>query len=508
MPRPLKLLMIEDSDFDAELLLAQLKRGGYEVEHIRVENAEDLRKALKEDWDIVIADYNLPQFDAPAALQILKETGKDIPFLIVSGGIGESTAVAAMKAGAHDYLMKGNMARLVPVVEREIREAENRASKMRTEAALRESELRYRLLWETATDAVLLLNPDAIVEFANPAVERIFGYHPDELVGQDVTILQPYFAAADAEVSWKRFLRIWPAGSPPRAIEATGRHKNGDQISVEIVFSALEMAGRRLFVCFIRDITERKKTERELMSNQEQFRVAHEIQQHLFPKAAPQLNDFDIAGISYPAEATGGDYFDYLPMLHNCIGIVVGDVTGHGIGPALLMAETRAYLRILAKNRDDAGEILTRTNLVLAEDVGAERYVTLIFVRLSPIQRTISFANAGHIPGYILGVNGAPKHILRRTGPPLGLRAEASYAASPEIQLEKGDLILLLTDGFEEALSPDEEFFGMQRVLEHIKQHRNKSSHEIVRSLYETFRNFTADEPQLDDLTIVIIKAL
>jgi PAS domain S-box-containing protein len=508
MPRPLRLLMIEDSDFDAELLLALMKRGGYEVDHLRVENSEDLRKALKQDWDIVIADYNLPQFDAPAALQILKETGKDIPFLIVSGGIGESTAVAAMKAGAHDYLMKGNMARLVPVVEREIREAENRASKMRTEEALRESELRYRLLWETATDAVLLLNPDAVVEFANPAVERIFGYKPEELVGQDVTILQPYFAAADAEVSWKRFLRIWPAGSAPRTIEATGRHKNGGQISVEIVFSALEMAGRRLFVCFIRDITERKKTEGELMANQEQFRVAHEIQQHLFPKSSPTLDGFDIAGISYPAEATGGDYFDYLPMLNNCIGIVVGDVTGHGIGPALLMAETRAYLRILAKNRDDAGEILTRTNLVLAEDVGAERYVTLIFVRLSPNQKTISYANAGHIPGYLLGANGLPKHMLKRTGSPLGLRAETTYVSSPEIKLEAGDLILLLTDGFEEALSPDEEFFGMQRVLEQIKKNREKPAREIVRGLYEAFRNFTSEEPQLDDLTIVIIKVL
>jgi PAS domain S-box-containing protein len=508
MPRPLRLLLIEDSDFDAELLLAQLKRGGYDVQSTRVENADDLRKTLKEDWDIVIADYNLPQFDAPTALKILHETGKDIPFLIVSGGIGESTAVAAMKAGAHDYLMKGNMARLVPVVEREIREAENRASKARTEAALKESELRYRLLWETATDAVLLLNPDAIVEFANPAAESIFGYKPEELVGQDVSILQPYFAAADAEVSWKQFLRIWPAGAPPRTIEATGRHKNGEQISVEIVFSALEMAGRRLFVCFIRDITDRKKTERELMANQEQFRVAHEIQQHLFPKSAPNLAGLDIAGASYPAEATGGDYFDYLPMLNNCYGIVVGDVTGHGIGPALLMAETRAYLRILAKNRDDAGEILTRTNLVLAEDVGAERYVTLILLRLSPTQKTVSYTNAGHIPGYILGSDGAPKHILKRTGPPLGLRPEASYLASQEFQLQPGDLLLLLTDGFEEALSPEEEFFGMQRVLDHIKNNRQKPAKEIVTALYEGFRNFTVDQPQLDDLTIVIIKVL
>ena len=121
MPRPLRVLMIEDSDFDAELLLALLSRGGYDVTHTRVETAEALRTALEENWDIVIADYNLPQFDALSALEIVKASGKDLPFLIVSGGIGESTAVAAMKAGAHDYLMKGNLARLVPVVEREVR---------------------------------------------------------------------------------------------------------------------------------------------------------------------------------------------------------------------------------------------------------------------------------------------------------------------------------------------------------------------------------------------------
>jgi PAS domain S-box-containing protein len=346
MGKPLRVLLIEDSDFDAELLLALLNRGGYAVEHQRVETANDLKKALKEPWDIVIADYNLPQFDAPAALEIVKESGIDVPFIIVSGGIGESTAVAAMKAGAHDYLMKGALARLVPVVERELREAANRAAKRRTEQALRESELRYRLLWETATDAVLLLNPDAIIEFANPAVETIFGYPPGELVGKELSILQPVFAGMDPDVNWKRFLRLSPAGQRPRQVEATGRHKNGHEIEVEVVFSALELAGRRLFVCFIRDITERKKTESELLANQEQFRVAREIQQHLFPKAPPNASVFEIAGATYPAQATGGDYFDYFPMLNQCIGIVVGDVTGHGIGPALLMAETRAYLRV------------------------------------------------------------------------------------------------------------------------------------------------------------------
>src|SRR3954469_895378 len=191
MPGPLRVLMIEDSDFDSDLLLAMLERGGYNVTPTRVETAEGLRKALEQPWDIVIADYNLPQFDALAALEIVKASGKDVPFIIVSGGIGESTAVAAMKAGAHDYLMKDNLARLVPVVERELREAVNRDIKKQTKEALQESELRYRLLWETATDAVILFDEQGRVAFANPAVEEVFGYKAGELVDKEIFILQP-----------------------------------------------------------------------------------------------------------------------------------------------------------------------------------------------------------------------------------------------------------------------------------------------------------------------------
>src|SRR5213079_1325445 len=114
----------------------------------------------------VIADYNLPQFDALAALEIVKASGQDIPFLIVSGGIGEDIAVAAMKAGAHDYLMKGNLSRLPPAVDRELREAANRTGQREAKRALLESELRYRLLWETSPDAVIFIDTGSNIHFA------------------------------------------------------------------------------------------------------------------------------------------------------------------------------------------------------------------------------------------------------------------------------------------------------------------------------------------------------
>ena len=123
-----------------------------------------------------------------------------------------------------------------------------------------------------------------------------------------------------------------------RAAETVGRRKDGVEIPIEVSFSEMSLNGERRFVGFIRDITMRKRAEREIRESQEQFRVAREIQQRLFPKSAPVLEGFDIAGATYPAEATGGDYFDYLPMLNDRWGIIVADVTGHGVGPALSAA--------------------------------------------------------------------------------------------------------------------------------------------------------------------------
>jgi signal transduction histidine kinase len=137
MAKELRLLLIEDSEDDAILLLHELKRGDYDVVCRRVDQLDQVRQALSEQWDVIISDYNLPQFTAPVALQMAQESGIDRPFIIVSGMIGEETAVAAMKAGAHDYLMKGALKRLIPAIEREMREAEERHKRREAERALK-----------------------------------------------------------------------------------------------------------------------------------------------------------------------------------------------------------------------------------------------------------------------------------------------------------------------------------------------------------------------------------
>jgi PAS domain S-box-containing protein len=507
MKNSLRVLIVEDSEFDAQMMVSILRKGGYDVAFQRVETCESFQSALAGgSWQIVLVDYNLPDFSALAALKILQQSGLDLPFIIVSGGIGEDVAVAAMKAGAHDYVMKGNLNRLVPAVEREIREAANRMNQRLAERALQESEIRHRLLWENCPEAVILMDMQSRIHYANPAVRQIFGYSPDELAGDSVTRLLPERLRVMHLAGIDRYLRTGIKKLNWRATESVGLRKDGVEIPLEISIADMDLNGERRFVGFIRDITERTRAERELRENQEQFRVASEIQQRLFPKTAPEVPGFDIAGATYPAEATGGDYFDYLPMLNGCLGLVVGDVTGHGVGPALLMAETRAYLRVLAGRREDPGEILTRANGILAEDVGSERFVTLFLARLDPHTRSLAYASAGHPTGYVLDGRGQTKLTLPRTGVPLGMRSDTQYTSTSERQLERGDLLLLVTDGIEESASPEEQIFGAERILEVIRQNQAKAAREIVESLYQGARAFAKDNPQTDDATAIVVK--
>lgn len=499
--------MVEDSEFDARLMINVLRGGGYDPAYRRVDTAQTMRAALAEQpWDIILADYNMPEFSAPEALKIVQELRLDIPFIIISGGIGEDIAVECMKAGAHDYLMKGNLARLTPAVERELREAEVRVAHREAEQLVRENELRYRLLWETCPDAVILMDTNGYIQFANPAVETVFGYKPAELLGRNISLIQPAGLRGPHTTGLSNYVRTGIKTGSWVARQSEGLRKDGREIIIEISASDMVLQGQRRFVGFIRDITERKKNEEALRAREQEMQVAREIQQVLFPKSAPALAGFDVAGGSYPADATGGDYFDYLPMLQGRLGVVVADVVGHGFGPAMLMAETRAYLRLLTHNRDDVGEILTLANRTLADDVGSERFVTLLLARIDPQTRKLVYANAGHPNGYLFDGAGQLKTTLQRTGPALGIVAATQFVPAAELQLAAGDLLVLLTDGVEEASAPDQTYFAQERVLRFIEQHRQESAADMVAGLYQAVREFAQGAPQMDDVTVVVVK--
>ncbi|HEX8203481.1 MAG TPA: fused response regulator/phosphatase [Isosphaeraceae bacterium] len=249
----------------------------------------------------------------------------------------------------------------------------------------------------------------------------------------------------------------------------------------------------------------RHRVEAILQSNQSQFRLARQIQKRLCPAAAPVLAGFDLCGGWYPADATSGDYYDYIPMGGGRLGIVVADVCGHGLGPALLMAETRAYLRALAQTLGDLGAILTLTNRLLAEDIDDDRFVTLFFAELDPRARTLRHVGAGH-RSYLLPPRGQAEVILDSTTPPLGLDADPIVPLADPVLLEPGDVVVFLTDGIVEAISPADEPFGIHRALDVVRATRHRPACQIVEALYHAVRSFTGTVRQRDDITTVILK--
>lgn len=246
--------------------------------------------------------------------------------------------------------------------------------------------------------------------------------------------------------------------------------------------------------------------ERQQGSSAEDIRVARQVQQHLFPQRPPACPNFDLHGACFPAAATSGDYFDYLPLADDRLGVVIGDVTGHGLGPALLMMATRAYLRAFAQTHADIGRVLTLTNRALAADVTDGWFVTLLLAQLDPSQRLLHYASAGHCTGYVLARTGAVRVRLYSTDLPLGIHPDGEFSVAPEVRLNPGEVVVLWTDGVLEARAPDGEFFGEERALDIVRTHGGEPAQEIVAALCRGVRSFTRPQPQQDDMTAIAIK--
>lgn len=243
-----------------------------------------------------------------------------------------------------------------------------------------------------------------------------------------------------------------------------------------------------------------RATEQELLA-------ARDIQQRLFPHYSPRAPHLDIHGASFPAVATGGDFFDYLPLPHGQLGLVIADVMSHGLGPALLMATTRAYLRAFGQTARDIGGILASTNALLSQDVG-EHFVTLLLAQLCPRTLALRHTSAGHCPGCVLGPRGEVRHELLSTDMALGIWPGACFKPAPAVALEPGDVLFLYTDGVVEARSGDGEPFGRERALELLRRHRAESAERLVGRLHTAIRSWEGDGPQGDDQTAMIIKVL
>jgi PAS domain S-box-containing protein len=255
----------------------------------------------------------------------------------------------------------------------------------------------------------------------------------------------------------------------------------------------------------VEDVTERRFAERTLQERELQLVAAQKIQQRLLPTESPRLPGFDIGGKAYAAEFTAGDFFDYLAMPNGTKGFVIGDVLGHGFSSALLMASTSTLVRMLAETHTEVGEILEKVNRFLTKETD-DTFITVLLACLDPATRSFVYASGGHTPGYILDASGAVKVRLDSTSMPLAVSAEMQFPVAEPIVLERGNLVLLLTDGIQEAMSPDGKPLGITPVLDVVRTKRAQAADEIVESLHRLVCDFCQSEKPIDDLTAMVIK--
>jgi serine phosphatase RsbU (regulator of sigma subunit) len=251
----------------------------------------------------------------------------------------------------------------------------------------------------------------------------------------------------------------------------------------------------------------RRRAEHDLNIAQENMRLAWETRQQRSPMTL-ELPGFEIGGCVYPAEVTGGDFFDYIRLPDGSTAVVIADVSGHGISPATRMAETRAYLRAFAQTEPDFNRILERVNAALFNDPLGTYFVTLILIRLDVDSRWLHFIGAGHPTAYLCSANGQVKSYLHSSGPPVGVVRDCPWPPATVHTLAPGDMALLLTDGILEAVSPGDITFGHQRALRLLRMHAQEPAQQIVEAIYQAARDFGEYLPERDDKTAVVIKCL
>ena len=295
---------------------------------------------------------------------------------------------------------------------------------------------------------------------------------------------------------------------------AAAAMRNGAQdflVKDDLTADALDACIRRA-VAVVRRRQRGQAKSVKLDQTKAQLQAAGELQRRMLPTTSPQVPGFDIAGACHAAAETGGDFFDYITVRDGVVGVVLGDVSGHGLGPAILAADARATcVRFRGRSRRPA-QILIHSNQLLCEDTKGESFVTMFLVHLTPGSMALRYAAAGH-QGFVVRRSGAVLTIESQQ-PPVGLGMDMIAGIEDEVVLAPGDLMFVMTDGISEAASTHDAprspatMFGIERALSVVRENMDLSAAEIIKRLLAHVRQFTAQHIQDDDMTIVIIKAL
>jgi hypothetical protein len=252
------------------------------------------------------------------------------------------------------------------------------------------------------------------------------------------------------------------------------------------------------------------ETRHHMARIEQDLSVARTIQRALLPRSAPVIPGFDIAGWGRPADQTGGDYYDWLELPDGNWIVTLADVSGHGVGPALVTAACRAYVRASSSAYPNLAELTTRVNALLAEDLPEGRFVTMASVLIDPRGGPLGLLSAGHGPIVLyLGATGEVKDIMPQ-GVPLAVVPDSQFGPADTVALEPGDVLALVTDGFvewaREGADGRSEAFGIERLRDSLRRHAKLASADLIKAVADEVAAFAGEAPQEDDLTMVVIR--
>ncbi|MEN6554256.1 MAG: PP2C family protein-serine/threonine phosphatase, partial [Methanobacterium sp.] len=263
---------------------------------------------------------------------------------------------------------------------------------------------------------------------------------------------------------------------------------------------------------FITNLTRERKTTKErdeyfdeLQRKKYELEIAHEIQESFLPQEMPNLDGYDIFALNLPAKEVGGDFYDFIPISKDKIGVTIADVSGKSVPAALFMAVSRTILRAKAMGNSNAAEVIKDANKLIAEDSDTGMFVTLFYAILDLKNKTMEYVNAGHNNPVLFIRKTGTMECLNAKGIALGA-IDTIELEEKQIDLESGDVIVFYTDGVTEAINDKEEFFGQKRLYKLIKSHYNLSAEDIVNKIKEEVISFSQNQSQFDDITLMVIK--
>ncbi len=380
--------------------------------------------------------------------------------------------------------------------------------------ALIESEKRTRLIIESSLSAIVIMDSYGLITDWNHQAEKMFGWLRNEAIGQRLEdlIIPLRFRNAHRQ-GLQHFLHTGIGPLLNQLIEHVAIRRDGSEFPVELSIAPLKLGNAYIFSGFIHEITARKAAEQKIRQAevklaiaQSEIKIAQRIQASLSPSAPIRTDHFEVTGFCLPAAQVGGDYFDYFFRNQDQLDMIIADVSGHSIGPALFMVETRSAIRTQANRLGTPSETLAVLNNFLFEDLdNAEYFITLFYLQYDIATQQLSFANAGHPPPLLLSPFQRECRQLDADGMILGVRKNVNFEEKTTA-ISNGDLILLYTDGLTEAENPDGEFFGIERLSEVFIQNAQFSPEKIIDALLTHLKQFCQSELFKDDITLMVFK--